>query len=53
MEAVLQTTNREEIEQAVSAGASIISVVGKQVEEAVQLRQHIPESVSDDRQSMD
>lgn len=47
MEAVLQTTNQEEIEQAVAAGASIISVVGKQVEEAMELRQYIPESVSE------
>lgn len=46
MEAVVQTTNQEEIEQASSAGASIISVVGKAVEDAVELRQYIPDSVS-------
>lgn len=50
MEAVVQTTSREEIEQAVSAGGegviSAISVVGKTVEEAAELRQYIPESVS-------
>ena len=49
MEAVVQTTSREEIEQAASAGGggaiSIISVVGKTVEEAAELQQYIPESV--------
>lgn len=48
MEAVVQTTSQEEIEEAVSAGGdaiSIISVVGKTVEEAMDLRQHIPDEV--------
>lgn len=41
----MQATSREEIEEAVKAGASIISVVGKLREEAVELKQHIPEEV--------
>ncbi len=46
MEAVIQTTNQEEIEQAAaSEDISIISVVGKTVEEAKELRQYIPERV--------
>lgn len=49
MEAVVQTTSREEIEQAASAGGggeiSVISVVGKTVEEAAELQQYIPETV--------
>ncbi|CAM9925135.1 unnamed protein product [Ascophyllum nodosum] len=45
MEAVLQATSREEIEQAVAAGASVVSVVGKLVDEAIELRQHIPDLV--------
>lgn len=48
MEAVIQTTSQEEIEQAAaSEDVSIISVVGKTVEEAAELRQHIPERVRD------
>lgn len=43
---MIQTTNQEEIEQAAtSEDVSIISVVGKTVEEAKELRQHIPERV--------
>lgn len=46
MEAVIQTTSQEEIEQAAACeDVSIISVVGKTVEEAADLRQHIPERV--------
>eukprot|EP00904_Undaria_pinnatifida_P003102 jgi/Undpi1/12793/HiC_scaffold_7.g02460.m1 len=46
MEAVVQTTSREEIQQAAAAGGvSAISVVGKTVEEAVELQQYIPESI--------
>lgn len=46
MEAVIQTTSQEEIEQAAaSEDVSIISVVGKTVQEAAELRQHIPERV--------
>lgn len=48
MEAVIQTTSQEEIEQAAaSEDVSIISVVGKTLEEAAELRQHIPERVRD------
>ena len=44
---MVQTTSREEIQQAAAAGGvSAISVVGKTVEEAVELQQYIPESVS-------
>eukprot|EP00903_Cladosiphon_okamuranus_P010206 g9665.t1 len=46
MEAVIQTTSQEEIEQAAACeDVSIISVVGKTVQEAAELRQHIPERV--------
>lgn len=45
MEAVVQTTNKEEIETAVKAGASIIAVVGKLEPEAGELIQYIPEEV--------
>lgn len=47
MEAVIQATSQEEIEQAVtSEDISIISIVGKTVDEAVELRQYIPDRVS-------
>ena len=46
LEAVIQTTSQEEIEQAAaSEDVSIISVVGKTVAEAADLRQYIPERV--------
>lgn len=45
MEAVVQTTNKEEIESAVKAGASIIAVVGKLEPDAAELIQYIPEEV--------
>ncbi|CBJ28504.1 Indole-3-glycerol-phosphate synthase [Ectocarpus siliculosus] len=46
MEAVIQATSQEEIEQAVtSEDISIISIVGKMVDEAVELRQYIPDRV--------
>ncbi|CAN0519315.1 unnamed protein product, partial [Ectocarpus sp. 12 AP-2014] len=46
MEAVIQATSQEEIEQAVtSEDISIISIVGKTVDEAVELRQYIPDRV--------
>lgn len=45
MEAVVQTTNQEEVESAAKTGASIISVVGKLKDEAVQLLKLIPEEV--------
>lgn len=48
MEAVIQATSQEEIEQAVtSQDISIISIVGKTVDEAVELRQYIPDRVRD------
>lgn len=44
---MVQTTSQEEIEQAVASDdVTIISVVGKTMEEAAELKQYIPDRVS-------
>ncbi|CAM9374188.1 unnamed protein product [Scytosiphon promiscuus] len=46
LEAVVQTASQEEIEQAVASDdVSIVSVVGKTVDEAAELKQYIPDRV--------
>lgn len=45
MEAVVQVTSQEEIEAAVRAGATVVSVVGKDAKDAIELYEHIPDSV--------